>query len=226
MPDMRARFQDAIRSFARRTDVVPKDQFLELSRLNRSRAWTVARVADADVLSDVWAATSQAIESGENFGAFRESLSTIMESRGWEGLEPWHARLVFDQNVGMAYSAGRFQQSADAGMNYWRYLPSRSANPRPEHEPYYGKVYRLGDGPMPPIDFNCQCDWEPVFDDEVEGPVEQRLSVPPDQEFKWWPSDYGRPVKAPRTLPPAIREELARLERIEPDLRLDWESGR
>jgi len=199
-PDVaRQRFAEAIDHCAQRTDLLPKDEFEKLQGLNRARAWTVARVTDLGVMKDLYGAVGQAIEGGQSYRDFLDSLEAIMEQRGWGGLEPWHARLVYDQNVAMAYSSGRTMQARDSGAGYWRKLPSRAAAPRPEHARFDNQVFSFSQMGPPPWDFGCQCEWEPVFDDELADypPSSTRPNVP-GQAYQFDANDYFRPVELRR----------------------------
>lgn len=196
----RRRFTEAIDQMAQRTDLLPKEEFLKLEGLNRSRSWTVARVADLDVLRDLHTAVGNAIEGGQSWREFKDSLDSIMEQRGWEGLRPWHARLVYEQNIEMARSAGRVTQARDAGVEYWRKLPSDSAVQRPEHAKYDGQIFRFDQKTPPPWAFGCKCNWEVVFADEVDPKERARLGgpsykVPGGGEFEWDASHYYRPIE-------------------------------
>ena len=214
-------FDKAIQAFSSRQDLMTKDRFLKLEEAARARAWTVARITDAAVLKDVHTAAKKAIGSGQTLRDFIDSLNDVMERRGWSGLRPWHTKLVYEQNLSMAYTAGRYDQATDAGIKYWRYLPSTSAEPRPEHQKYYGRVYKMGEGRMPPLDFGCKCDWEVVFEDELEGgrATSEGPSIPPKQEFRYKPSDYFELVEVsladyPEELHAAIRRIAANDKRV------------
>lgn len=184
-----------------------KPEFLELDRRARSRAFTMAWVEDQRVLEDVHDALGQAISEGETFAQFERRLfgkrtegaepGSAGERLGFPGTAAWHHRLVYETNLGMAYSAGRVQQGAESGLKVWRYLPSISEQPRPDHEQYYGSLFRWEAGSvMPPWDFNCACGWEWVFPEELEamGVNPADLPVfdppPPASGFAWSPSDY------------------------------------
>ncbi len=209
----RARLTEAIDQLGQRTDVMPKPEFLKLHGQARARAWTVARVAELDVLRDLRAAVGQAVEGGQTFREFRDSLNTVMETRGWGGLEPWHAKLVYTQNVAMAHSAGRSTQARDAGATLWRKLPSDSVTPRSEHARYDGQVFSFGDMTPPPWGFGCKCNWEPVLPGEEEAPTAE-IRGPADrppgaEEFEWDAGHYFRPLTVrrgeyPRELWPLI----------------------
>ena len=209
------RLDATIRAFAQRTDVVPKYRFERLDEAARARAFTAARIADLDVLRDLHSGLREIIGSGGSFRDFVDDIEGTMERRGWAGTTAWHAKLIYDQNVAMAYTAGRFDQARESGATYWRYLPSTAAEPRGEHEQYYGQVFPLGEGPMPPLDFGCACEWEPVFADEMAGvDVQQPLRVSEGQEFQFSPASYFEPVSIrladyPAELHEAIRRMAA-----------------
>lgn len=193
---VRAQLEEAIRSFRNKSEVLTKEEFLSLSRRNRARAFTVARQTERQILEDLRGAVQRSLEQGKSYREWLDETDAIVKERGWEGLEPWHSRVVYQQNVDMAATVGRFDQSRAAGVQYWRYLPSESDNPRAEHQQYYGRVYRMGDGPMPPLDFGCRCGWEPVFEEELEeegiAVEDEPPGVPGDQEFQFAPADYWK----------------------------------
>lgn len=189
-------FDSAIEAFERRTDIVTKPEFLQLSEANRARSFTVARIAELDLIADMGDAVDKVVAEGQTFRDFLDSVDDIMDRRGWTGLEPWHTKLVYDQNLGMAFSAGRFDQSRAAGIEVWRYLPSDSRVPREEHKEHYNKLFPLGQGPMPPLDFGCNCGWESVFEGEYD-PADVEGAPPPlepDQEFRFNPASYFEPI--------------------------------
>lgn len=215
-------FDDAIKAFSGRGEIVRKDEFLALDERMRARSFTVARTADVDVIADVYDALTQNIGAGGTWRNFVDDLGDIYDRRGWAA-EPWHARIIFEQNTAMANTAGRFEQAKRSGTNYWRFLPSDAKEPRPEHERYYDQVFRLGDGPMPPLDFGCQCGWEPVFDDEVNADEVQAEppSVPDDQEFQFSPASFFEPKTIHASAyPPEMHDALKRIAANDPNFKV------
>jgi uncharacterized protein with gpF-like domain len=199
MPGLFARlpFTEAIAALAERL-ALPKAVFLELDAANRSRAFTMARIGDLDVLQQIHDELTIAINDGETFAAFKKRLADVRERTGWTGTNNWHYRLVYDQNLGMAYTAGRYRQGSEAGLKVVRILPSISVEPRAEHAVYAGQMFRMEPGSiLPPWDFNCQCGWEWVFDAELEAMGIDAASLPAvpfsdaGQEFQWRPDSYG-----------------------------------
>lgn len=201
-------FRSAVEAFSERGELF-RSIFDDLSAAAKQRAFTMARVRDAEVLGDVHDAVVGVLESGGTWRDFRSDLDDIMAARGWTGTDPWHARLVYSQNMQSAYSAGRWQQAADAGVERWRYLPSDAMSPREEHREYYGKVYNLGSGPMPPLDYGCQCGWEVVFEDEAEGEGEQFPAFVAPSGYTFQPSEFFAPINSSTIdLTPEMRRVL------------------
>ena len=187
---LRAAFEAAVKMLRERK-AVTAEQLAKLEGLNKARAFSVAGVADQQIVQDLRDGLARTLEDGGTYRHFVDQLNTIMADSGWTGTTPSHARLIYEQNTNMAYTAGRFDQARDSGVKYWRYLPSDSAQPRPEHKKYYGKIFPMGSGPMPPLDYGCKCNWEVVFDEELEGETVE--DAPPSvagQEFRFSPADY------------------------------------
>ncbi|HUT12921.1 MAG TPA: phage minor head protein [Thermoguttaceae bacterium] len=200
MPELFAKlpFLQAIEALADRL-AIPKVVFMELDAANRSRAFTMARIADLNVLQSVHDELTIAINDGETFAQFKQRLKDVQERTGWTGTNPWHYRQVYDMNLGMAYSAGRFQQGTESGLKVVRILPSISKEKRPDHAMLAGQLFRFEPGTMlPPWDFGCQCGWEWVFPEELEamGTRPEDLPALPftgaGQEFQWRPDSYAK----------------------------------
>lgn len=57
--------------------------------------------------------------------------------------------------------------------SYYRWLPSSSENPDPEHQLLYGKIFKVGegdaDGNMPSERYGCKCGMEILTEKEAKG---------------------------------------------------------
>jgi len=160
-------FDEAIAFFSDKLAMTP-EEFYALVEEIRARAFTVARATSMDVIMDVHGAVEKAIESGETLVDFKKRLSDIMESRGWEGLTPWHAETVFRNNVQTAYSTGRYKQMIDQvdQFPYWEYDAVNDSATRPTHAALDGKIFPA-DHPFwdtwyPPNGHRCRCSVNPV----------------------------------------------------------------
>lgn len=207
----------AIRAFAQRQDILPADAFRALDEAAKARAFTVSRIADLDVLADLHKYIESTLASGGGMRDFIDGINQTMEARGWEGPSAWHGRLVFETNVGQAVSAGRFDQARRSGAKYWRYLGSDAAVPREEHKKYYGKIFRMGEGPMPPLDFGCQCFWEVVYEEELNG--EEVMDGAPIGIFR--PAEFFQPLEVKLSdYPPELHAALKRQAEVDSNLKL------
>lgn len=135
-------FEEAIAFFAGKLPMTTA-QFYALAGEARQAAFIVSRVISMDVIMDVHKAVATAIDSGETLADFQGRLAEIMESRGWEGLTPWHVETVFRNNIQTAYSTGRYKQMVDQqeAFPYWEYDAVNDAATRPEHAALDGKIF-------------------------------------------------------------------------------------
>lgn len=126
-----------------------------------AQAFTVAKVASADVLQDIYDEVLKAIEKGQTLWDFREGIDDIMARRGWEGLSPYRLDNILRTNVQTAYNAGRYKKmKAIAGRRpYWQYDAVNDQFTRPSHAAHDGKVYHhehpFWDTWMPPNGYRC-----------------------------------------------------------------------
>jgi len=158
-------FDEAIAALRERIGIDPQ-QFENLDRAARSRAFRVAGVWNMELLSAVHDELVSAVASGATMRDFRRSLPEMADRRGWTGESPWHADLVFFQNSAMAYAAGAHRQNVEAGVPAWRFVANGESCPI--CAPEVGKVYSINDvDRVPPLHFNCDCDQEPVFEEEL-----------------------------------------------------------
>ena len=159
-------FDQAIDAARERIDL-PRSIFDQLSREVKSRVFTVAWQNSAKVLADIHDAFNRTLQSGGGVRDFRQQLPQMVDEAGWGGDRPWHADLVFRQQSQMAYTAGRFEQMSDAGIERWQYSSLHDGRTRPTHLALDGKIFDMADRRYyPPWEFNCRCVAEPVFDTE------------------------------------------------------------
>lgn len=145
-----------------------------------ARAFTVAGVARADILRDIHNALQEALESGQTGKWFREQLEPILRRKGWWGKKeeidpdtgevrevkqgcPERLDLIFDQNIGGCFSAGRYKQGKEnaAFRPYWQYVCKMLPTSRAAHKALNDLVFRhddpFWDTHYPPNGYRCQC---------------------------------------------------------------------
>lgn len=99
---------EAVRWFRSRV-AIGKDDWLELDRKARERAFTVARVSKLSLIDRVLKALTKAIEKGETVEQFRKRVGPALE-REWGEERAWHVNVIFRNNVQAAYAHGREAQ--------------------------------------------------------------------------------------------------------------------
>ncbi len=149
-----------------------------------ARAATVAKVMRMDILQDIRDAWENAAIEGTTFEAFRDSLTPILQAKGWWGRplvknpdgvsepallgSPHRLETIYRTNLQSAYMAGRYHamnESTDTHP-YWMYVAVMDSRTRPAHRAMNGKVFRADD-PIwdtfyPPNGFQCRCRVRPI----------------------------------------------------------------
>ena len=116
-------FAEAVAAFRKRVPM-PKDEWEALEDAQHEYAFTVAGVAQADMVAQVWDAIDSALSNGEDFEAFKERVTDMLET-SWGGEIPGRLETIFDTNVNTAYNAGRksvfTSPTVAEARPYWRF---------------------------------------------------------------------------------------------------------
>lgn len=182
----------------------PKDalKFFSAKGLKTSFAWqdvwqheheaafTVAKMADVDLLADVRAAVEKAIAEGQTLQQFSKALKPRLVEAGWWGKaemvdplsgesklvqlgSPRRLRTIFQTNMQTAYAAGDWAQIQEnkAEAPYLMYDAIIDGATRPEHRKWDGTVLKVDDPwwntHRPPNGFNCRCSTVQLSKDQV-----------------------------------------------------------
>lgn len=145
-----------------------------------AKAFTVAKMTNADLLKDTHDMLTKAIKEGWSSSHFKREASQLFEKKGWVGYKevtnpktgekqtvelgtPRRIKKIFDCNMRSAYAVGRYkQQMEDVDIApYFQYQCVVDGKTRPEHKAMHGKVFRYDD-PIwqtmyPPNGWNCRC---------------------------------------------------------------------
>lgn len=116
------KFQEAIDAFRRRTPMTD-DDFDQLSDDEREFAFTVAGVAQVELVADAYEAVQRAIEDGTALEDFQDQIGGQLEE-SWGGEDPGRLESLFRTNVMGAYNAGRYDAATAPAVArerpYWR----------------------------------------------------------------------------------------------------------
>lgn len=132
-----------------------------------TKGFTVAGAATEALVADFRAEIEKALEQGTTLQEFRGRFDEIVQKHGWQhtGRPGWRARVIYETNLSMAYSAGRYAQQTEpetlAAFPYWQYVHSGARHPRKQHLEWNGMVLAASDPfwdwAYPPNGWGCGC---------------------------------------------------------------------
>ena len=207
-------FDEAIAFFKDKVGL-PTETWKDLWEGMHSRAFVVAGAMKADLLTDLRGAVEKGIAQGTTLAEFRKDFDRAVGKHGWgyKGGRNWRTATIFNTNLSTAYSAGHYQQMIDpdvlAARPYWRYVPSSSAEPRAEHQAWYG-VTLPADDPWwrthyPPNGWGCKCGVISMSRAEYEREKEAgaiQTTAPQDETYEWTDKATGEVHKIPAGIGP------------------------
>lgn len=143
-------------------------------------AFTVAKMMNKDMLADVLAALTDAIQNGTTFAEFKQRLKSYLMAKGWWGesvmFDPVDGvpkvvqlgstrrlRTIFHTNLQTSYAAGQWArvQNRKNALPYLKYIPSAATHKREAHKPYYNLIlpveHDLWHTIFPPNGYGCLC---------------------------------------------------------------------
>lgn len=212
-------FEEAIKYFRKKINL-PTKTWKDIWQEMHSRAFVVAGAMKEDLLRDLREAVDKAISEGTTLRDFRKSFRETVEKHGWKykGGEGWRTAVIFDTNLGVAYSAGHYKQMTDPDVlkvrPYFRYVPSSSASPRDEHRQWYNLVLPADDPfwktHWPPNDWGCKCgvvsvskrELERLKKEEATGPHPIDTKSPKIKTYEWEDKATGKVHKIPEGIGP------------------------
>ena len=212
---------EAIAYFRRKANV-GTDHWTDVWQEAHARAFSVAGAASAALVEDFRQAVGRALEQGTTIAEFRRDFDSIVARHGWSynGGPGWRANIIYETNLSVAYSAGRYAQMTEpatlAAFPYWRYQHNHAVHPRPQHEAWSGLVLRADDPwwstHYPPNGWRCHCSAEPVSGGQLaRGVVGQNRQIvtapetaPPVDNRPWTNPRTGQVVQVPHGIDPGF----------------------
>lgn len=167
-------------AFFRRKGLRATFDWRDMLAEEHTRAFTVAKMADMDLLATMRAAVDDALARGVTAKEFKDFLTPILQAEGWWGrqqmLDPLTGKMVTAQlgsparletiyrtNIHAAYAAGHWQEFEDNKdiLPYLRYTTVHDDRVRPEHAALDGITlpvdHEFWNTHAPPNGFNCRC---------------------------------------------------------------------
>lgn len=244
---------------AARFDLPPAEaiRFFQAKGLRSSFAWqdvwasehesafTVAKMADVDLLADVQAAVGRALEEGLTVQQFRAQLEPVLQKAGWWGVQeqvdpitgksrlvqlgsPRRLETIFRTNVQTAYAAGEWSQIKEAAdvAPYLMYDAVDDNRTRPAHKAWDGLVLPIDDAwwqtHRPPNGWNCRCSVIQLGDRQLERLGKAVDQAPPIERREYVNKRTGEVMQIPKGIDPGwdYNPGTGRNERLESELRL------
>lgn len=135
-------------------------------RSYQDRAFTVSRVASADLLQDLLDELRRASQSGVSWKEWVRQVPETLERRGWSPKKSdgssWRFDTIFRTNMQSAYQAGRYDRMQKADLfEFWEYRAVGDKRTRPSHQELDGlilpKSHRFWNKVFPPNGWACRC---------------------------------------------------------------------
>ncbi|HEV2556817.1 MAG TPA: phage minor head protein [Bosea sp. (in: a-proteobacteria)] len=183
-------FDEAI-AFLRDKLSVTSTGWTDIWQKANAKAFTVAGATTDALVEDFRREVMRALESGTTLAEFRQGFDEIVRKHGWEhvGKPGWRARVIYETNLSMAYSAGRYVQQTEPetllAFPYWQYVHSGARHPRKQHLAWNGLVLRADDPfwdwAYPPNGWGCGCRVRPVSESGMRRQGRAATDVAPER---------------------------------------------
>lgn len=191
-----------------------------------ARAFTVAKMADIDLLADVKASLEDAIEQGLSFQSWRDTITPLLQQRGWWGRRavtdpltgetivaelgsPSRLETIFRTNVQGSYAAGQWEQIQEQAdvAEYLMYDAIDDDRTRPQHAAWDGTILPVGHSwwkaHYPPNGWNCRCGVLQLSAEDLEDMgLRPNKRAPAGGTRKWTNPRTGRTVDVEKGLDP------------------------
>ncbi len=138
-------FDEAIQFFKGKVPMTI-DQFLDLMKEARIRAFSVSNVTGMGALSDIRDSITKALAEGLGFGDWKNLIGDTLAGYGIGGPR---METIFRSNIQTAYQVGHYQGMSDPDVlrdrPNWRYVAVMDARTRPEHAAWHDTVLPADD---------------------------------------------------------------------------------
>lgn len=143
--------------------VVPPEVYRVLNDKARRRAFSVAGVAQADILAEVFTSLERAIADGTPYEEWAKNIGPRLE-QAWIRPKAYRTELIFRQNLLNSYAAGRYAQATDPEVlksrPYWMFDAVLDAGTTQGCRELNGVIRRYDDvfwtQNYPPRHFGCR----------------------------------------------------------------------
>lgn len=195
--------------FLRRKGLRTTFDYRDMLGDEHARAFTIAKMMDADLLATVQESLTDAVARGVPFEAWADSIVPTLQAKGWWGRRqvvdpvtgqvvvaqlgsPSRLQTIYRTNMQSAYAAGNWDAIEDQAdlAPYLLYDAVDDHRTRPEHAAWDGLVLPITDPwwktHYPPNGWNCRCSVIQLSAEEVAdmGLVPAR-GAPKEKGYTW-----------------------------------------
>ena len=153
-----------------------------------SRAFTIAKIARIDLLSDIQTSLSEAYKKGQGFGEWRDSIKPVLAKKGWLGdvsvtnpktgeakqiyVGSRRLKRIFETNMRVSVAKARYESQMGSAGEYFRYKAVLDRRTRPGHAKLHGmilpKTHKFWEKNYPPNDWGCRCQVQVLTQSEMQ----------------------------------------------------------
>lgn len=136
----------------------------------REKAFWVTGIENDALAKAIQTELERTLREGRTWPEFRAEMDKLFERFKADRLAPHHLQTVFRTNLFSAYSVAQREQIQKMQDRFplWRYVAIMDSATRPDHAALNGKIFKVNEGPYPPIDFNCRCSAQHLHQFQVE----------------------------------------------------------
>jgi hypothetical protein len=173
---------------------MPTRMWTDIWQGMHARAFVVAGAQSDGLVADFHDAVTRAIAEGRTLEDFRKDFDRIVAEHGWSyrGTRNWRSRVIFETNMRMSYSSGRWAQAQRVKRTrpFVRYVhvdPMLTQKfSRPDHAALHDLVLHIDD-PFwdyywPPNGWGCRCFVQSLSERDLK---RYGLSVSESPKIEW-----------------------------------------
>ncbi len=136
----------------------------------REKAFWITGIENDALAKAIQTELERALRDGKTWAEFRSQIDKVFEQFRADRLAPHHLQTVFRTNLFSAYSVAQREQIEKMKDRFplWRYVAIMDSATRPSHAALNNKIFKVGEGPYPPIDFNCRCTAQHLHEYQVQ----------------------------------------------------------
>lgn len=217
---------DTVRAFEARDDLRATVRWHEMWQEDHARAFTVAKIANLDLLETVRQSLHRVLRDGGTFEQWRASIEPELAKAGWLGVVTDRTltgadhdiyvgtrrlRTIYDTNLRMSRAAGRWQriQALKGARPFLRYTAVMDDRTRDQHRVWHGTILPVDhpwwDTHYPPCGWHCRCTVRQLSQRDLDRNGWKVSDVPPEGP----PSLFQRagspsPVAVPARIDPGF----------------------